>query len=59
MKRVSVYVWEDENTYIAPYLYISGNTLSTPPQTVPGLQKFFIIFFFDKVRYNLQNDIVL
>lgn len=44
-KRNSVYVWENENTYIAPYLYISSNTLSTPPQTAPGLQKFFIIFF--------------
>lgn len=48
MKSNSVYVWESENTYIAPYLYRSSNAHSASPQTAPGLQKFFIIFFFTR-----------
>ena len=59
MKSNSVSVWESENTYIAPYLYISSNTHSASPQTAPGLQKNFLLYFFYKVRYSLRIHIFL
>jgi hypothetical protein len=45
-KCVSVYFSEFRNRYIAPLSYISDNTLPATRETAPGLQKFFIIFFF-------------